>query len=83
MQPELSQYLPFCWWNNFNDTGLHSMFVNFIDEALEVAELVHGLFKQQLVFCILFPARHIHNNICAHASRHRISTRMPLGDLPA
>jgi hypothetical protein len=34
---------PFCGRNDFDDARFHSMLVNFVDEALEVAELVHGL----------------------------------------
>jgi NTP pyrophosphatase (non-canonical NTP hydrolase) len=43
MQPGVGQYLPFGWRNNFDDARLHSMLVNLVDEALEVAELIHSL----------------------------------------
>lgn len=39
----LEHVLPFCWRNNLHDSGLHSVLVDLVDEALEVAELVHSL----------------------------------------
>jgi hypothetical protein len=46
MVKNLREYLPFCWWNDLHDARLHSMLVDFIDEALEVAELIHCLHSQ-------------------------------------
>lgn len=34
---------PFFWRNHFHDSCLHSVFVDFLDEGLEVSKLVHGL----------------------------------------
>lgn len=35
--------LPFSRRNDFYDARLHSVLVNLVDKALEVAELIHGL----------------------------------------
>lgn len=34
---------PFFRGNNLHDACLHSIFIDFVDEALEVSELVHCL----------------------------------------
>ncbi len=37
--------LPFLWGYNFDDAGLHAIFVDSLDEGLEASELIHSLRK--------------------------------------
>lgn len=37
--------VPFLWWNDLDNTRLHSVLVDLVNEPLEVAELVHCLRK--------------------------------------
>lgn len=37
--------LPFFRRNDFDDTRLHAVAIDFGNETLEAAELIHGLFK--------------------------------------
>lgn len=45
---------PFFWWNDLDYTRLHSMLVDLFDEALEIAKLIHCLWKRLSVLCKSF-----------------------------
>lgn len=40
--------LPLLWWNHFDDTGSHAIFVNPFYELFEASKLFHGLQHYQL-----------------------------------